>query len=711
MTDIYGFIKKVIYKSPYTNSCKILFKEYNTGNSYIAEGNLEHCFPGISYVLSDVEELDDSISFKSSFLSSIPDITDFKKSVKLFLSSQPFEFSTRDISRIIKEFGSETINKVIFETEDLLSIDKIDSIKVMDVIEFLQSSKILKDLGNFLSEFSVPVSYASKLFNFYGDKSLYFLKNEPVRCGLDGAIPINVARYISKVQGLPINSNDNLTAIIIEGITHFENLGNTYVETDELLDYLTKKTQVKEKQPFTYALKYALNHNFIKFKENDGKFLLYKTVTYNNEQSVADNIMRIKGTTSLDFNINYEIGLVEDDVGFKFAPEQVQAIRTAFKNTFSIITGPAGCGKTSLLVGITKIFKKKFGGSVLLCAPTGKAANRMFETTGLSAYTIHRALNMKPVLEDENIFSSNIVLKYDLIIIDESSMLDNDLAAIFFQSIKRGTKVVLLGDPNQLPSVGCGDILKNIIESGVVPVTKLTTIYRQGKTSSIVVNANRIIEENDSLDYDEKFEFLEIDNDNDILNKASELYLNYAQKDGTDNVILLSPYRTSSILGCNNLNQLLEPYANPEFRPFYTTSKGIFKVGDLVIRTQNDNKLDICNGAIGVIAEINQSAFVVDFELDKTYTYPFSEFANFELAYANTVHKSQGSEYSTVIFVCSPSHKRMLNNQILYTAITRAKNKVIVLGDKETFFASIHKKNTIIRNTGLTEKLISSSKL
>ena len=712
MQSITGIVYKIHRKSRYTNQAKFSFTSVDLGKTVICLGRVDILFKGITYELIGDFNNDGNFEFSECKLISIPDFNENKKASTLLLSNPPFGFSPKEITKIIKKFEKDTIKTVIEDPAELLAIDGIEAYKALEIIEYLKREQTLSYLLDFLESFSVPTSYISKLYNFYGAKALEFLRTHPVKCGLDGAIPLNISRYLSKQQHLPISSNDNLTALVLEAITTFENSGHTYVEAEELVDFLVKYSQVNNRQTYMYAMQYAFINGFIKFiKTDDGKYLIFKTSTFNNEQIIADSITRISGNSSTDFNLNYEIGLVEKSVGFKYSKEQVKAIKTAFDHTFSIITGPAGCGKTSVLTCITKIFKKKFSNNVLLCAPTGKAATRMTETTGMSAYTVHRALGMKPVVEEDAIFSSNLILKYDLIIMDEASMLDNDLAAIFFDAIAQGKKVILLGDPNQLPSVGCGNILQDILDTGIVPSTRLTTVFRQGETSSIIINANKIINQDTDFILDDNFVFIQETDPTQIAVQAIKTYVDLAHKLNVDDISLLTPYRTKTLTGADHLNSVLEPYQNPSFLPSYTTKKGTFKVGDMVMRVQNDNKLDICNGSIGFIVEINPQSFVVDFDLGKVMTYPFSEFVNFDLAYANTVHKSQGSEYDTVIFICSPEHKRMLDNKILYTAITRAKKKVIVIGDLETFKECSLKKSEIIRNTMLKDRLILASKI
>jgi exodeoxyribonuclease V alpha subunit len=313
---------------------------------------------------------------------------------------------------------------------------------------------------------------------------------------------------------------------------------------------------------------------------------------------------------------------------------------------------------------------------------------------------------MRPVFEGEETFDSQIQLNHDLIILDEGSMLDSELAGVFFSGIKSGAKVIVLGDPNQLPSVGCGNVLADIIKSGKVPVTRLTSIYRQDGTSPIIINANKIKDEDTNIQFEPGFEYLPAVNEDQAVQLAINEFLKVLPIVGQENVALLTPYRFKTKTGCNNLNRILEPIINPEKHKLYRTENYSFKKGDVIIRTQNDNRQHICNGTIGVIADINSSGFMVDFGDGRNIFYAFPEFKNFDLAYANTIHKSQGSEYSTVILLIMPEHVAMLSNSVLYTGVTRAKQRVIIIGNEKVFKDAILKKTDIKRTTLLTQEII-----
>lgn len=704
--EVFGTITKII-KHDFVSQYTIFeFTDYKLENNvYLIKSPISPALPGTSFVLQlNKEESEDFYTINSYELVNVPDIENYNKCAKLLLTNPPFNFSKSDAMSIIRKFKTNTIDRVLNYPKDLFEIDKLDRNKILEIIERLEVEKDIIELSEFLKKFHIPSSYSVNLYEFYGTSALRVLKTQPIKPFLDGVLKLSICRFLSNQQNIPISSMDNVACIIIQSILSFELQGHTCIEIGELNDYILKKYKLK-KDELKKGINYCLANNYIVFKKSSDKLFVFRFLINKNEDSIAEQIVSLKGTFSIDFDLNEEIERVEKELDLKFSTEQKNGIKNAFKNSISIITGPAGCGKTLVLSAITKIFKRRFGGHVLLCAPTGKAANRMTESTGMSAYTVHSSLNLTPVFEGEDIFDSNIILNHDLILLDESSMADLELASIFFRGVKKGARVVLLGDSNQLPSVGCGDVLQQLIDSGLIPVTFLTSIYRQDSRSSIVVNANKIKDLDYDLIYDDSFSFIEATTDKEARNLAISEFLSIAPAIGKNNIALLTPFRHSTILGCNSLNLALEPVLNPEAKKVYNSEHGIFKKGDTVLRTQNDNKTGVVNGSIGVISDISSVGFLVDFGNGKSLFYGFDEFENFELAYANTIHKSQGSEYDTVILVVMPEHEVMLYNNILYTAITRAKKRVIIIGQPETLKKGILKKSELKRNTLLAQRI------
>ena len=657
-----------------------------------------------NFVQKENEKIFEFSNYEILFL---PDLNTSRRSAKKMLTSEPFDFASSEANTIIRKYKENTIEYVLRNPSILKEVEGIDPNKINSVLEKLEKDHTLSQIVAFLKQFSIPSSYSLKLYTFFKDKTVEVLKTTPMLAALEGALPVAISRYLSVSQNIPVSSKDNMACFIIEALYHFEAKGNTFTPVQLVTEIIQKKLNLQTKEDFQAlmdAYKYASENNFIQSRTSNETFFIARTFTAKSELAIAAGIQRISGTVKVKFNIEKEIKNVEEKIALTFSEEQRSAIRTAFRNNFSIITGPAGCGKTSVLGAITKIFQNNYPNSnILLCAPTGKAATRMTESTGMSAFTVHHALSMRPALEESEIFDSHVVLNHDLIILDEGSMLDNELSGIFFSNVKTGTKVIILGDSNQLPSVGCGDVLAQIIKSGCVPVTKLTSVYRQDSTSPIIVNANKIKDEDDNLNFSHDFAFLPAQNEDEAFNLATSEFLKIMPSVGRNNIALLSPYRYKTKIGCNYLNKTLEPIINKEERKIYRTDKAIFKKGDIIIRTQNDNHSQVCNGAIGIISDINSAGFIVDFGDRKSIFYKFPEFNNFDLAYANTVHKSQGSEYDTVILIVMPEHISMLSNSIVYTGVTRARKRVLIIGDLDTLKKAIHKKSTIIRYTLLSQ--------
>ena len=437
---------------------------------------------------------------------------------------------------------------------------------------------------------------------------------------------------------------------------------------------------------------------------------VYRYATAKAEEQVAMRVgERIRqGSIHLRTDLDAEIVRMERLLGVTLAPEQRMAVKTCLHSPISIITGGPGTGKTMIQRFILELYKKANPtGSIVCCAPTGRAARRMEQATGHPASTIHKALGLFADTDGE--YGDPAILDADLVIADEVSMLDIHLAKHLLNALPSRCQLILVGDADQLPSVGPGSVLYELLASGAVPAVKLDKVYRQSTGSRIAVNAALIRHGTLALEYGLDFTLIESGDFEHSADILETLYLQQVQELGMDNVILLSPYRAKTATGVNALNARLRDKLNPPApeKPELAYGKRVFRQGDKVMQTQN--MANISNGDMGIVTGIcrtqEESRLYVDFGDGRTMEYAQNELDALDLAYATTVHKSQGSEYDTVILSLQTAHYIMLRRPLLYTAITRAKRHVIIVGERKALVIAIGRADAEKRGTMLAERI------
>lgn len=432
----------------------------------------------------------------------------------------------------------------------------------------------------------------------------------------------------------------------------------------------------------------------------------YLANSYWDEQKCAEDVVRILKTFrggKRPLLAKLALKEYESKCGFKLDAKQSDAVLNAYRSGLFIITGGPGCGKTTVLSALLCAIAGASGKSFhpILLAPTGKAARRMAESTGYKTATIHSALH----LADVNAHS-DVTLNASVVIVDEASMLDMHTARELMASIPSGTQLILVGDIHQLPSVGCGNVLRELLS--VVPFTKLVSVFRQKGGSPIVANAEKINTGDKSLEWSSEFAMVEKPDENDIYNYACSLYKRAREQDGADSVILLCPYRAKGAVCAYKFNSKLQAYFNPLHSgdPYIQIGNKEFRCGDRVIQTKNLN--GVANGEVGVIQEISRIDGAVTATIDfsgETKEYSYEEMLNVDLAYCVTVHKSQGSEYKTVILALADCHANLLQRNMVYTAVTRAKKRVVIVGSKDALNKSIDTEEVSKRYTRLGSRV------
>ena len=400
----------------------------------------------------------------------------------------------------------------------------------------------------------------------------------------------------------------------------------------------------------------------------------------------------------------------QKELGILLSQKQREAVRMVFLNLLSIISGGPGTGKTTVEKVLLYVYHKTGGRNALLMAPTGRASRRMAESTGdSSACTMHNGLGLSGDVED---FEPELRdLEADFIILDEQSMVDMRLAAVFYRHIHKGTRIVLVGDVNQLPSVGPGNVFRELVHCGVVPITVLDMVFRQGQNSRIASNAHLMQENSAMLEYGTDFVFLPAASDKEASEIVRRIYLKAVAQEGIENVQILTPYRKRGAVSVNALNELLREKINPEEAGKTQMRAGgkIFRTGDKII--QNKNKDGISNGDMGFIREIyldedGMEKAELEFSDGRIVEYGTEEMEMIEHSYATTIHKSQGSEYPIVIIPWIPMFYKMLKRNILYTGITRAQVQVYIVGSRRSIVQAVHSPQAVNRNTRLGERVI-----
>ena len=437
---------------------------------------------------------------------------------------------------------------------------------------------------------------------------------------------------------------------------------------------------------------------------------VYRAVTARTEQSLAWAVYRMLTyeKAGSHVNIDTEISAEEKKQGIQLASEQRHAVTTALTSQLSVITGGPGTGKTLIQRFLLDIYRRKNrGAKIICCAPTGRAARRMEQSTGFPATTIHKALGL--LAGEDGDYCEPEMLDADLIVVDEVSMMDIYLANHLFRSVPHGSQLVLIGDADQLPSVGPGAVLSEIIACGAVPVVRLDRIFRQSYGSRIAANAKLIRHGNLSLEYGEDFQFYDSCDMSASAQQIETLYLQETARYGVDNVALLTPYRQKTETGVNALNERLREKLNPQDgkKPEVVYRKRIYRLGDKVMQIKNCE--DISNGDIGYITSVTRddtdSVLTVDFGDGRIAEYDGSDLEMLDLAYASTIHKSQGSEYKSVIINLQCAHAVMLVRPLVYTAITRAKERVLIVGERRALCIAIKRTDTEQRGTMLSARI------
>lgn len=707
------------------------------GRSMRVKGYFNTIFEGDRFI-GNVEILEDKNGeqyiYSNKFFELI--IPEKEDALAKFISKRVNGLSLKKAKDIVNEFGLDCIDKIIDDSDILYEnkLLKITKNKAENIAQQLKHCKRYEEIGIFVQSTGLPLKLANELYEKYKDDTIDIVREDPYQICYDGVIPFKYADRLANECDIDYNNKLRIQTGLFSYLTYKRDAaGCTCVYKDEKI-YKSKKNFYQEFNQYLKingTIKGILSNEEIDegidrlisdkriVKEIDNnKEYLYTAELNSIENSIAHYLNKINKNIYKfcdkididDFFINYK--------GFQLDKKQTDAIYNALNHNISILTGGPGTGKTATVNIIVQAIKyislKKYNRSakIILLGPTGKAADRIQELTNESASTIHRKLCLKKDLR-----IVDIELDVDYVIIDESSMIDIYLMEQLLSSITNNTRLVFVGDINQLPSVGPGKVLDDMIASNKIPTVTLTTIFRQNQNSIIVENAHHIINSEDTEHgfklNEGNFHFIEEKNSINLKNQISDLLKNlknngYTEKD----IAILSPMKDKDG-GTVELNELFqEKFNNNMVEETFFDKK--FKIGDRVIQTRNNYDLEVYNGFIGTINNIyieNGQRFVlVDFDNQTSLIeYNESDVQELELAYSITVHKSQGSEYPIVIMPIHKSQSIMLTSKILYTALTRAKKEFYCVGEIDAINKAIHEKNKNnkdYRTSRLAKKLI-----
>ena len=636
-------------------------------------------------------------------------ITPTKEGIIAYLSSGQIKgLGPKMAEKIYDAFGLTALDVLDKEPERLLAISGISTAKLKKICDSYLANRGARDVVAFLTPHGITPNRAVKLYKEYGDRAMDIVKNHPYQLCEIAGIGFKTADRIAMSMGFDQLSVERVDEGILYALTDAEGKGHLCMEKHAFIKACLKvldTPQLTENMVANRAARLVYSGKLVSYQGN-----VYRSKTAYAESNLAELLSRqLRSARSHSYgDLDAALDAEELRMKVKFAPEQREAVKMALTQGVSVITGGPGTGKSMILRAILDIYRRHNPGKeICLCAPTGRAARRMEQATGLGASTVHKALGL--LAGEDGDYGEPQALDADIILVDEVSMMDIYLAGRLLEAVKSRAQVVLIGDSDQLPSVGPGAVLSEMIASERIPVVRLDKVFRQNDGSRIAVNAKLIRHGNLSLEYGNDFRFVDSANLSDSASRIAELYMQEVARYGVDNVAMLSPYRQKTETGVNALNEMLRELVNPpdEGKPEVVCGKRKFRVGDKVMQVKNFE--DVSNGHIGYIRNIfkfgDETTVCVDFGDGRNMEYDSSELDMLDLGYASTIHKAQGAEYQSVIINLQCAHHIMLTRPLIYTAITRGKDRVIIVGERRALCISIKKTDIEKRGTCLAHRL------
>lgn len=625
-------------------------------------------------------------------------------------------------ARIVRHFKMDTFRVIEENPEELSQVKGISNRMAMEIADQVAEKKGMRNAMLFLGKLGIGMNLAVKIYKEYGEKVYEIIENNPYKLADDmEGVGFKIADEIAKNSGMELDSPFRIKSGILYALSAAVSAGHTYYPMDALIEEAGRLLGVFIAKPEEILTDLMIDRK-VMVRDVDGIKAVYLYSVYHTELAIAHRLFALKFEDMPDEKaFDKDLHSIEKEENITLESMQREAVRASAGSGIVVITGGPGTGKTTTINTIIRYFERK-GMDIMLAAPTGRAAKRMTEATGHEAQTIHRMLELSGILSDEisnASFERNETnpLETDVVIIDEMSMVDIFLMNSLLKAIADGTRLILVGDANQLPSVGPGNVLKDIIASGCFNTVRLAKIFRQEEAGDIVVNAHKI-NEGELFEIgpsSRDFPFIRRTDANAIINALVTLvkvklpaYTDCSPND----VQVLTPTRKGS-LGVERLNTVLQQYLNPPSNSKVEKEIGsiIFREGDKVMQIKNNYKIPwevrgrngipietgmgVFNGDMGIVDNINLylSEMTVRFDEERYVTYTFKETDELEHAYAVTVHKSQGSEYPAVVLPLLDGPRMLMNRNILYTAVTRARKCICIVGSEQTFYNMISNEN------------------
>lgn len=734
-----GFVENIVFRNE-DNGYTVFDIKYK-GEHVTCVGSISYINAGefitangefVQHAIYDMQFSIKSYEFKTP---------DDEKSVRRYLSSGAIKgIGEKMAERIVNTFKEDTFRIMEEEPERLAEIKGISMTKAMDIAAQLVDKRDMRKAMIFLQDYGINMNLANKIYSHYGQNIYTIIKQNPYKLAddIDG-IGFKIADDIAVKVGIRVDSDFRIKSGIFYILQQASMQGHIYLPMEELEVGVKGLLLIDIPDIEKFIMDLVIDKRLVVKITPDGTKNVYAAIYYYMELSVAKRLTDLEvHTAENEEYFEKRIAEIEKNTKIELDDIQKTAVKTAVENGLMVITGGPGTGKTTTINTIIKYFELE-GYEIRLAAPTGRAAKRMTETSGYEAQTIHRMLEISGGISDDN--SDRVSqgmhferdesnpLETDVIIVDEMSMVDINIMNSLLKAVAIGTKLILVGDVDQLPSVGPGNVLKDIINSGCIPVVKLEKIFRQAAESEIVINAHKINKgEHVVLNkYSRDFLFVRRDSADAIIAAMCTLIKSklpgYVNADIND-IQILTPSRKSAV-GVERLNRIMQDFLNPAdvTKMEKTFGDVTFREGDKVMQIKNNYQMEwekksrygityesgtgIYNGDTGVIEEINTFAerIIVKFEDEKYVSYEFKQLDELELAYAITIHKSQGSEYPAVIIPMFTGPRMLMTKNLLYTAVTRAKKCVCMVGVEDYFHQMASNESEQKRYSSLDERI------